>query len=269
MNHVPDSEDRALVFLPTFNERENVGTLCSEILGLGLNADILFMDDASPDGTGEVLDRLAAEHPNVRVIHRPRKLGIGSAHRDGINWAYDHEYSTLVTMDCDFAHRPEHLSELLSRSRDSDVVVGSRYLRQGSLDEWVLYRKVLAALAHLLTKSLLRIRYDATGAFRAYRLDRIPRETFGLVQSSSYSFFFESLVVLQVNGHRIEEVPIKVAARTFGRSKMRVTDAIGSITRLLRVFLALYLRPSRYRLPEGGALREETPRSIKHRPLDD
>ena len=241
------SNAHTLVFVPTYNERENVERLCLEILALDLEADILFLDDNSPDGTGRILDRLAAAHDNVFAIHRAGKLGIGSAHRDGINWAYDHGYKTLVTMDCDFTHRPQDLPEFLRKSRDFGMVVGSRYIRKESLSDWTFFRKVMTSLGHYLTTTLLRMKYDATGAFRAYRLDRIPREIFTRVRSTSYSFFFESLYAVHVNAHSIGEVPIALPARTYGHSKMRLSDAFGSLARLF-ILASTQLLASRYKL---------------------
>jgi dolichol-phosphate mannosyltransferase len=240
-----------LIFVPTYNERENVERLCLELLDLNLQADILFLDDNSPDGTGDIIDRLAVDHENVSAIHRRGKLGIGSAHQDGINWAYDQGYRTLITMDCDFTHRPQDVPEFLRRSEDTDVVIGSRYMRDESLSDWTLFRKAMTSLGHFLTTTLLRMKYDATGAFRAYRLDNIPRETFTRVRSKSYSFFFESLYALHVNRHSIAEVPIALPARTYGHSKMRASDAIGSLIRLI-ILASTQLMTSRYKVSREG-----------------
>jgi len=240
-----------LIFVPTYNERENVERLCLELLELKLQADILFLDDNSPDGTGDIIDRLATEHENVSAIHRRGKLGIGSAHQDGINWAYDQGYRTLITMDCDFTHRPQDVPEFLRRSEDADVVIGSRYMQDESLSDWTLFRKAMTSLGHFLTTTLLRMKYDATGAFRAYRLDNVPRETFTRVRSKSYSFFFESLYALHVNRHSITEVPIALPARTYGNSKMRASDAVGSLIRLI-ILASTQLMTSRYKVSREG-----------------
>ena len=240
-----------LVFVPTYNERENVERLCIELLKLDLRADILFLDDNSPDGTGEILDRLAADHGSVFVTHRSGKLGIGSAHQDGINWAYDRGYKTLVTMDCDFTHRPQDVPEFLRMSNDADLVLGSRYMHDESLSDWTFFRKSMTSFGHFLTTTLLRMKYDATGGFRAYRLDRIPREIFTRVRSKSYSFFFESLYALHVNRHSIAEVPIALPARTYGHSKMRASDAVGSLVRLI-ILASTQLMTSRYKVSREG-----------------
>src|SRR5271157_2020858 len=112
------AKQKALVFIPTYNEKENVEKMYREIVNLGLELDILFLDDNSPDGTGEILDRLAREIPNVSVIHRSDKLGIGSAHQVGIKWAYKNNYSLLITMDCDFTHPPDYIPVIIDNSHD-------------------------------------------------------------------------------------------------------------------------------------------------------
>ena len=216
---------RCLIFIPTYNEAENVEALYQRIESLGRENDVLFLDDNSPDGTGQIIDRLAAENPRVHAIHRPGKLGIGSAHRDAIRWAHQHNYDVLVTLDCDFTHSPELIPEFLRYSSENDVVIGSRYLSKNSLVGWSMLRKFLTGVGHFLTTKLLRMPHDATGAFRAYRLDRIPDGVFDAVYSRSYSFFFESLYVLWLNNYRVKEISISLPARTYGHSKMAWRDA--------------------------------------------
>ena len=241
--------DKLLVFVPTYNERGNVENMVRQLAGLGLDADLLFVDDGSPDGTGDVLDRLAAEVPRLHVVHRPGKLGIGTAHQDGIAWAYDRGYATLVTLDCDFTHSPADVPVLIAAAADVDLAVGSRHLRAGSLPGWSLWRRWLTRQGHRLTRSVLGLAYDATGAFRAYRLDRIPRGVFALVPSGGYAFFYESLFVLSVNGLRIAEVPIVLPSRVQGHSKMSVREALRSGLRVFGLRRADRRDPSRFRLP--------------------
>jgi dolichol-phosphate mannosyltransferase len=226
-----------LIFVPTYNEAENVETLFNHIRGLNLDGDVLFLDDNSPDGTGDTIDRLAAENPRVHAIHRAGKQGIGSAHAAGIRWAYERGYHLLLTMDCDFTHSPDRIPDFLAQAGEHDIVIGSRYLQAGSLSSWNLLRKTLTRMGHLLTTTLLRMPYDATGAFRLYRLDRIPSGVFDLVYSRSYSFFFESLYVLWLNGCRIKEISLDLPARTYGHSKMAWKDAVHSTLLLIYLFL--------------------------------
>ncbi|MBP6343947.1 MAG: glycosyltransferase [Candidatus Omnitrophica bacterium] len=231
-----------LVFIPTYNEAQNVRTIYGQLKALGLNFDILFLDDNSPDGTGAIIDELAVGDPRLSVIHRQGKRGIGSAHQDGIRWAYERGYATLITMDCDFSHSPEYIRNFLALSDQADIVVGSRYMEEGSLDQWNFYRKFLTYIGHFLTDVLLRMPYDATGAFRLYNLRQIPRGVFTLVRSSGYSFFFESLYIMFLNNFSVKEFPIKLPARTYGHSKMTLKGAMRSFMHLVRICIRTWTR---------------------------
>jgi dolichol-phosphate mannosyltransferase len=238
-----EPDRKLLIFVATYNEAENVEALFRRIRGLNIDADVLFLDDNSPDGTGKIIDVLAAANSNVYAIHRSGKMGIGSAHLAGIAWAYEHKYQTLVTMDCDFTHAPERIVDFLAQADKYDIIVGSRYLQKDSLRNWNLLRKTLTRVGHWLTNALLRMPYDATGAFRLYRLDQIPAGIFDLVYSRSYSFFFESLYICWLNGARIREIPIELPARTYGHSKMAWRDVIRSTTLLAHLYIKNYIDP--------------------------
>lgn len=228
------SPNRRLVLIPTYNEAGNIHEMADRLRALGL--DMLFVDDASPDGTGRVLDGLAAKDHTIRVLHRPCKQGVGSAHLDGIAFAYERGYSVLITMDADFTHPPEAVPALLAGTEGVDLVVGSRFVENGAFVGWSLWRKMLSVAGHWTTGRLLGMPYDATGAFRAYRLDRIPRDLFSRVRSSGYAFFFESLFVLSRGGVAIREVPVRAERRRRGRSKMNFRDmaaSLGTAVRLL------------------------------------
>lgn len=234
-------ELKGLIFIPTYNERENVEKLISQLDQLDLDFDLLFVDDNSPDKTGEVLDRIASDRENLFVVHRPSKLGIGSAHIDGIDWAYKNGYQLLITMDSDFSHSPGYILKLIEHAKTSDVVVGSRYLQKNSLSEWNFRRKFLTHMGHFLTKLLLGMPYDATGAFRLYRLDRISQKCFHSEKSLGYSFFFESLFLLFKNHYKVKEIAIDLPARTYGTSKMKMSDALFSLVMLVQlVFLNVF-----------------------------
>ena len=243
---------RPLVFIPTYNERDNVEKLCFDILGLGIEVDILFIDDNSPDGTGQIVDALAQRHENVFAGHRSGKLGVGSAHRDGIRWAREHGYTQVITMDCDFTHPPACIPEILkvAAETDADVVVGSRYLQKRSLDGWNPLRRFLTHTGHLLTKTLLGMPQDATGGFRCYRLDRIPQRMFDLVSSNGYSFLFESLYVLFLNAFTIAEIPISLPPRTYGHSKMDVSEVKRSVGLLFSLYTTTLLSKEKFLLGE-------------------
>lgn len=242
---------KTLILIPTYNERDNAPKLLAELLALKLDADIVFVDDNSPDGTGKLLDDLARTTPRLTVLHRAGKLGIGSAHIDGINYAYDRGYDTLVTMDCDFTHLPSDIPRLLNAPGDSEVTVGSRYMEKGSLPGWNPLRRFLTNFGHFLTRRVLKIRYDATGAFRVYRLNRIPRGVFSLVAARGYAFFFESMFILDRNGIRIAEVPIVLPARVYGHSKMSLRDASRSGFHVCELRAAEFVDPGQFRLDRG------------------
>ncbi len=236
------------VVVPTYNERGNVETICREILALDVALDLLFVDDNSPDGTGRILDELAKQSDGVRVLHRAGRQGIGTAHRAGIDWAYERSYRRLVTMDCDGAHPPQYIPDLLEAGKTANIVVGSRFLRSGSLPGWSLFRRGLTRAGHTLTYLLLGMGYDATGAFRLYDLTRIPHGAWDVVRSGGYSFFFESLYIFHVNRYTIAQIPIHLPARTQGHSKMDLVEILRSLRLLFSTFLASLFNKRRFRI---------------------
>ncbi len=242
-------DKKILVMIPTYNERENVEKMHTEIRQTGIDTDIVFVDDNSPDGTGAVLNELAKNDPRLLVIHRPGKQGIGSAHKDGIAWVYAHGYTHLVTMDCDFTHSPSDIKDFLANAEVNDVVVGSRHMLENSLEGWNLWRKCITRTGHLLTTILLKMPYDATGAFRLYRLDRIPPALFGKVESRGYSFFIESLTIITLNGFSIKEVPIALPPRTYGHSKLQFRDMVQWGLFMLGLAFNIRLSRKKYLLP--------------------
>lgn len=237
-----------LVFIPTYNERENVQPLYRRIRNTGAKVDILFLDDNSPDGTGIVMDAIAKEDMGVKVIHRKGKLGIGSAHREGITWAFEKGYKRLVTMDADFTHTPEVIPDLIKHSETNDVVIASRYLEENGIKDWNVFRKFLTCTAHILTTVLLGLKYDTTGAFRIYRLDRISKNYLSRVRSNGYSFFFESLYVLHNMNYKIDEIAVVLPTRTYGSSKMSYREMLRSL-KLLCILSAERIGETLYLLP--------------------
>jgi len=242
------SQKKILIFVPTYNESGNVERMARELCAIDLDADVVFMDDNSPDGTWQILDRLASEIPRISVIHRQGKQGIGSAHQAGIRMAFENGYDVLVTLDCDFTHDPRDIPRLLAALEGYDMAVGSRYIKRGSLPGWNPLRRCLTVCGHVLTTSLLKLPQDASGAFRIYDLRRIPREIFSLVTSKSYPFFFESLFVLVRNGFSVNEIPIVLPARTYGNSKLTAEEALRGGTYLIRLWLEFMAHPERFLL---------------------
>lgn len=239
-------KNETLIFIPTYNESENVEKIYSRIKDLKLSLDFLFLDDNSPDGTGKIINLLAEKDSQIAVIHRNEKKGIGSAHLEGINYAYKNHYKILITMDCDFSHKPEYIPLFIKYSNNYDVVVGSRFLRSDSLKGWNLFRKCLTLLGHFVTKIFLGLPYDATGAFRLYRIDKIDPGLFDLVQTKGYSFFFESLYILFLNSIKIKEVSIDLPFRVYGHSKMTLRDAFKSLSCIISIFMKTRINKKRY-----------------------
>lgn len=242
--------DRSLLILiPTYNEAENIGPLLYQIRQLDLRADILIVNDHSTDGTDEIVAALANETPNVYLLQRASKQGIGSAHDAGIDWAYSRGYQLLLTMDADFTHSPDSIPAFLNRADEFDLVIASRFVGKNSLPGWNLFRRSLTYFGHFMTILLLQMPLDATGAFRLYRLDRIPAQIFALVRSRGYSFFFESLFILWFNGASIAELPVVLPARIQGNSKMAVRDAIDSLRFLLGLSFRKFFARTSLRSP--------------------
>jgi len=243
-----DTPRRALVFVPTYNEITNAPVMCREIHKVGLDADVLFVDDNSPDGTGAALEALKSEFPRLIVQHRTGKLGIGSAHREAILWAYAQGYTLLVTLDGDFSHAPSDIPALIRAADQGDLAVGSRWITRNSLPGWNLMRRTMTLGGHLLTKWVLGIPQDASGAFRAYRLDRLPPELFRMAKSNSYAFLLESLFIIHRNGFDIRELPIVLPNRVYGNSKMSAAAALRTLSYVFELFAARVKNPSQFTL---------------------
>ena len=223
--------------------------MACELAALPLDADVLFTDDNSPDGTGKLLEELKKEIPRLVVRHRPGKLGIGSAHADAISWAYGKGYKVLVTLDCDFTHSPSDIPTMIDAARSADLAVGSRWVKRNSLPGWNIFRRAMTFFGHLLTKYVLSIPQDASGAFRVYRLDRIPSDIFGMVKSNGYAFFFESMFVFNRNKLSIREIPIRLPARTYGSSNMTAKAALNSAAHVFQLAIKNIRRPEQFLLP--------------------
>ncbi len=212
---------RVAVLIPTYNERENLPRIVARTRRAVPEADIVVLEDNSPDGTGAVADELAAADPHVRVIHRPGKQGLGAAYLAGFVWALDEGYDAVVEMDADGSHQPEQLPSLLNALSSADVVIGSRWVRGGSVVNWPLHRKALSVGANLYTKFLLGMDVrDATAGFRVYRGSALKAIGLGDVASQGYCFQVDLTRRATTRGLRVVEVPITFVEREVGTSKM-------------------------------------------------
>ena len=225
-----------LVFIPTFNEKKNIEIIVNQLLNLNLDFDILVIDDASPDDTYKYAKEKFKYFKNFKIIQRKKKLGIGSAHLDSINYAYENKYKYLITMDADLTHKPEDIESFLIHKDNYDIVVGTRFKKVDSLKDWNLVRKIITLGGHMLTKFFLKLPFDATGAFRFYNLTRISHEDFLLIKVNHYDFFFESLLHLYKKKYSIIEVAINLPKRTYGNSKMSYFLLLNSLIKIMILF---------------------------------
>ncbi|WP_347060650.1 polyprenol monophosphomannose synthase [Blastococcus sp. HT6-30] len=213
--------DQVLVIIPTYNEVENLERVLQRLHASVPEAHALVVDDGSPDGTGDLADRLAAADPRVHVLHRTAKTGLGRAYVAGFGWARERGYGVLVEMDADGSHPPEQLPDLLAALADADLVLGSRYVDGGRVEDWPVHRLLLSRLGNRYTRWVLRLPLqDATGGFRAARADLIDRLPFDEVASEGYCFQVDWAWRALRSGARITEVPITFTERALGRSKM-------------------------------------------------
>jgi dolichol-phosphate mannosyltransferase len=185
--------ERALIVVPTYNERDNVNEVATAFLAAVEGAEILFVDDNSPDGTGEVLDGIAAENPRIHVMHRPGKLGLGTAYLDGFRWGLERDYAYLFEMDADFSHDPRYLPGMLEAAREgADMVVGSRYVEGGGTVNWGIGRQIISRAGSLYARTVLGVGVrDLTSGFICYRRQTLEVLDLGAVQSNGYSFQIE------------------------------------------------------------------------------
>jgi dolichol-phosphate mannosyltransferase len=212
-----------IIILPTYNEAENLPKLVSALLSLPLDLAILIVDDDSPDGTGRVADELSAQHAGkITVLHRSGKLGLRSAYMEGFQKAFALGADAVVQMDADFSHDPAVLQEMARRISSDDVVIGSRYIAGGSLDErWPAWRKALSAFGNFYARTILSSPvHDMTTGFRMWRREALQAMPLDRIRSNGYIFLVEMAYVAYVMGFRIAEVPIHFADRRWGKSKM-------------------------------------------------
>jgi len=232
------------VIVPTYNEKENVETLVTQLLALPVALRVIVVDDHSPDGTGEIADRLALENSGrVDVIHRAGKLGLGTAYIAGFKQALAGGADLICTMDADFSHNPRYIPSLVDKiGQGYDLVIGSRYVRGGGASGCTFDRKLLSWGANAFARTVLSLNaHDTTAGFRCYR--RAVLEGLGLdeIKASGYSFLIEMLYRVQRQGWRVGEVPIIFENRRLGTSKVsrgEITKALGTVLRLGRMRLA-------------------------------
>ena len=244
---------RALVCLPTYDEAENVLPMTREVLAQDERIEVLVVDDGSPDGTADLVDEARAEEPRVHLLRRSGKLGLGSAYRAGFDYGLEQGFDLVLTMDCDFSHRPSYLPDLLAGMDVHDMMIGSRYVPGGGIANWPIHRRSLSAFANLYTRILLRLPVkDCTAGFRCYSREVLETIDTAGIKSSGYSFLEEMVFRVHRAGFRIGETPILFEDRVAGASKINRAE----IFRAAAHVLGTALRP-----PQRAVRRGAEPRS--------
>ena len=222
-----------LVIIPTYDERENLEPIVDRVLTCGAAVDILVVDDNSPDGTGELADELATRHPEISVLHRAGKEGLGKAYLAGFAWGLERDYDALVEMDADGSHHPEYLPEMIALLADNDVVLGSRWIPGGRVENWSKGREMLSRGGNWYSRRALGIGVaDATGGFRVYRSTALRRIDLTQVESHGYCFQLDLLWRALQRGLRVVETPIVFTEREHGVSKMSGSIVRESLTKV-------------------------------------
>ena len=232
------AESRILVTLCTYNERENIGLLVPEIRRSLPHADVLVIDDNSPDGTGRLADELAAADPQVRVLHRAGKQGLGSAILAGFREAIRQGYDFVLNMDADFSHDPRYLPALVECMQRADVGIGSRYVPGGGVEGWGISRHFMSQGINWYARLCLRLSTrDNSGAFRCYRVSRLAQIDLDRVRARGYAFQEEILFYCRRAGCRFEEMPIVFRDRRYGTSKINWRETAAALWIIFRLGL--------------------------------
>jgi dolichol-phosphate mannosyltransferase len=227
---------KIVAVIPTFNERQNIVPLVKRLLALPLDLDLFFVDDGSPDQTGQLLESMQATQPRLRVFHRPGKLGIGTAYRQAFRMLLREPYDRYIAMDADLSHPPESIPNLLEAAKDADLVIGSRYVEDGGSINCAPHRKLLSRTANQLARLALGTTVrDATAGFRCYRRELLSALDQIAIRSNGYSFQLEVTYVTQAMGYRIREVPIIFRDRVHAQSKLGMSEILGAAQTLFRL----------------------------------
>ena len=229
--------EKALVIIPTYNEQDNISHIVPAVLAQDPSFEVLVVDDGSPDGTGDVADQMASEDSRIHVLHRPGKLGLGTAYLAGFKWALARDYAYVMEMDADFSHPVERLPDFLEAIKNADVVLGSRYLNgEVNVVNWPMSRLFLSYSANIYARTITGLPlFDATGGFKMFRREVLEAIDLDDVRSNGYAFQIEMSFRAWKKGFKIVEIPIVFVDRTRGASKMSksiVREAVWMVWRL-------------------------------------
>jgi len=216
-----NEEKKALIIFPTYNEKENIEIIIKDVLERDSRINVLVVDDSSPDGTGEIVDRMALEDSRINILHRANKKGLGRAYIAGFKWAIEHKFDYIFEMDADFSHDPKYLPDFLNAIEKYDLVLGSRYISGVNVINWPMKRLLLSYYANVYTRIVtgLPVR-DGTGGFKCFRREVLEALDLDAIRSNGYIFQIEVSMRVWKKGYRIKEIPIVFADRERGTSKM-------------------------------------------------
>lgn len=236
MSDANGSSAKALVIVPTYDESENLPLLLDAIFEVEPALHVLVVDDASPDGTGEIADARAARDERVHVLHRAGKQGLGTAYIAGFRWALERDYPRVFEMDADFSHQPKYIPDFLRASDEADLVLGTRYIRGGGTEGWGPARQLISRAGNIYARTVLGLPFhDLTGGFKCFRREVLASLDLDAVRSEGYAFQIELTYRAHRKGFRIVEVPIVFPDRTRGKSKMSgniVREAMINVLRM-------------------------------------
>ena len=229
--------DKKVILVPTYNEAGNLETLVSRVSALSLGLDILVIDDHSPDGTGELAERMSKTRPFVKVLHRAKKEGLGRAYRDGFLWALQNGYDVILQMDADLSHDPAVLPDFLKEIRNCDAVFGSRYLNGVRVQNWSFKRLVLSKVSNEFVRIMLRLpATDTTTAYKCFRRKVVEAMDWDRLRGRQNAFLIELVWMTVRNGFLTKEIPFTFTERESGESKMNMKVAVESLATVFRLF---------------------------------
>ncbi len=230
---------KTIIIIPVYNEQGNIKPLIKNIFKyFQKNKTLLFIDDDSKDKTKLEIIECQKKYKKIYLERRKSKLGIGSAHKFGFRWAYKRKYKIIITIDCDGTHHPKYINQMVNIliKRKFNIINTNRFLKKNSLKKWTMWRKILTTLRYLTINKMLNINYDSSGAFRCYNSDKVKLKDLLKAKNNSYSFFWESIFILNNKNYKIFEIPIDLPARLAGVSKMQFKDIFSALFYLLLFF---------------------------------
>ena len=225
------------VIIPTLNEDKNILKILNKIKNTKIKLDILFIDDNSMDRSQDIIIGLKNKFKYIKYIFRHNKVGIGSAHKDGIKYCYKNKYDLIITMDADGTHDPKYFKQMITTAKIYDYVITSRFSKPGLIKDWPLSRKLITYARHTLVRALLGISYDASGAYRCFYRKKIKLKDILSANNNDYAFFWEITYIIKKKGYKIYEVPVQLIYRKLGESKMQIKHIFYSLFYLFKIFI--------------------------------